>query len=176
MKVADFTAQPRRTGLVFTSCSESMFISWFISAETNTSQFFFISSPQHTLTSWPCLKTKHQTHLDVRLKVYVYTYNIMLSRVRASTLKSWRWHWQRLHHFCHFSLLVAPYFSCSGSVGAQVCDLLIWSWSSATLCTHCRRAATLHWQHSVMQEGMRATTTEGRKVTWKSGVGERCQE
>lgn len=42
--------------------------------QIRTSQFFlFISPSWHTLTSWPRLKTKHRTRLDVRLKAYVYT-------------------------------------------------------------------------------------------------------
>lgn len=54
---------------------------------------------------------------------------------------------------------------------------LIWGWRSlsATLRTHCCRAAMLRWQHSGMQEDPRGATTEERTVTWKSGVDERCQ-
>lgn len=141
----------------------------------------FLSS-RRTLTSWPRLKTKHRTHLDVRLKAYVYTYNIMLSCVRASTLKQvlalTLTEPSSASSLLPFLTPRRSVFFMLGLSGRSGLWSLLWSWRylSAMLCTHCCRAATLHWQHSVMQEGMRATTSEGRKVTWKSGVGERCQE
>ncbi len=139
------------------------------------------------VTSWRFPDTRHQVDLDISFKAYVNTYKgntvvcsclHLTARLSVDTdrafvcLQSCQ-PLSRLLLSClttHRSLFFMLGLSRNSGLWSPI---LGWRSLSAMLCTHCCRAAVLRWQHSRIQEVMRGTTDEERKVTWKLGVDDR---